>query len=558
MTEIRRPRWLKWLPIALGAIVLASVLVPLAAFYRYRSKAREKAIEALEERFDQVRLEDLQLKLLPGPLVFPRIAAFGRDLSISLPERGEDVPPFLSTSEFEVEMSLLGLLRDPIRIERLRLEGLEIQIPPKREGDSKGPRTAPETPFLVEDLVADGAVLRILPKNPEKTPLQYDMHELRVQSAGLGEPMRFDTTLENAKPPGQIQSEGYFGPLELYDAGASPVSGEYIFERADLSVFGGIAGTLYSEGRYAGVLERIEVDGFTRTPDFQLESAGNPVDLRTDFHAIVDGTNGDTLLQPVDALLGSSGFQARGGVAQQPGTKGKTVCVDAEGDQGRIEDFLRLAMKSEEPFMVGEIRFRSIVLIPPGDVDVAQKLFLDGEFMIDSASFPEPKVQNKIEELSEAAQGKNSEEEAVSALRDERVFSDMRGSFRLENGAMYLSYLSFRVPGADVWLEGTYGLLDQQIDLRGELRLDANVSELTSGVKSFFLKLVDPLFERKDAGAVIPIRIGGAPDKPSFGVELGRVFSREEVARPNAAAAEGGQWTKNIPTCSGIFEAQAE
>ena len=86
--------------------------------------------------------------------------------------------------------------------------------------------------------------------------------------------MRFDATLQNAKPPGEIQTKGEFGPLVLFDAGATPVSGDYVFADADLSVFKGIGGTLYSEGRFDGVLERIDVKGLTRTPDFQLTSAG--------------------------------------------------------------------------------------------------------------------------------------------------------------------------------------------------------------------------------------------------------------------------------------------
>jgi hypothetical protein len=43
------------------------------------------------------------------------------------------------------------------------------------------------------------------------------------------------------------------------------------------------------------------------------------------------------------------------------------------------------------------------------------------------------------------------------------------------------------------------------MDFRGELRLDAKLSETTSGIKSFLLKLVDPLFEKDDAGAVVPV-----------------------------------------------------
>lgn len=537
---------------ALVIIVLALMLLPRIWLHRLRPVARDKVIELLEERFDDVRLERLDIRLAPGLLLFPRLTAVGDGLSISLPDRAEEgVPPFITMKEFEVEVGLFGVLRDPIRVKSLRMDELAIQIPPKEDDGPKG-KSEPPPHFVVEDLVADGAILRIIPRNPEKDPLQFDLHQLRVRSAGLGEPMEFDAILQNAKPPGEIQTEGTFGPLRLFDAGASPVSGEYVFAKADLSVFNGIGGTLYSEGSFDGVLERIEASGFTETPDFQLKSAGNPVALRTDYKAVIDGTNGDTLLQPVEALLAGSRFRTEGGVAKRPGADGKTVCLDAEGTGDRIEDFLRLAMKNEPPVMRGEVRFRSLILIPPGKVDVVEKLVLDGEFVIESAEFPETKVQDKVDKLSQTGKGENGDD-AVSALQEERVASDMRGSFRLEGGVMSLSYLSFTVPGAEVRLKGTYGLVNGQIDFQGELRTDAKVSEMTSGVKSFFLKLIDPLFAKKDTGAVIPIRIGGSPDSPSFGLDAGRVFSSDEMTSPANRPGEKGDWKKEIPSCSEIL-----
>jgi hypothetical protein len=455
--------------------------------------------------------------------------------------------------EFTVELGLLDLVSRPMRIRRLRLDELEIQIPPRRDAAEKrsNPESEPPPAFVVEDLVADGAVLRILRREPEDPPLEFRLYELRVLSAGIREPMRFEALLENATPPGKIRTKGSFGPLVLHEPGESAVSGEYVFADADLSVFGGIRGVLHAEGRFEGVLERIEVNGVTETPDFQLSSVGNPVRLATQFRAVVDGTNGNTFLTPVNAVLESSRFETEGGVSRvQSYEEGKTVCVDARGERGRIEDFLRLAMKSERPFMTGEVRFQSMVLIPPGDVDVVEKLVLDGEFAIESAHFPEPAVQKKVEDLSQAGSGAKSGEDALASLREERVLSDVRGAFELSKGVLELSALRFTVPGAAVTLRGTYELKTQRIDLHGELRMDAELSEATTGLKSFFLKLVDPLFERKGTGAVVPIRIAGSAEKPSFGVDLGRVVTRKEVTSPAPNAGERG---RSIRSCRDVF-----
>lgn len=563
-----RSRVVKAILAAIVFLLVLVLLIPLSVALVLKPMARQRVVDLLEKRFDRVELERLDIRLAPGRSLFPRIAATGGGLSVSIPNRPnrpdpEEAPPFITMNEFEVDVGLLGLMADPIRVRSLRLDELRIQIPPKRKGDAKkreSPSSKDEPPpvFVIEELMADGAVLRILRRDPKKEPLQFDLHELRVLSAGVSEPMRFEALLQNPKPPGKIETKGEFGPLVLHEPGESPVSGDYVFANADLSDFKGIGGILYSEGRFGGVLERIEVSGFTETPDFVLTSAGNPVSLKTEFEAIVDGTNGNTLLTPVAATLGGSRFRTEGGVTRLPGEKGKTVCVDAESeDDARIEDFLRLAMKAERPFMTGGVRFRSMILIPPGKVDVVEKLVLDGRFAIDSGLFPEAGVQDKVDKLSDAGTGKDEEpaQRPLRALREERVFSDIRGAFALSKGVMTLRSLSFTVPGAAVTLEGTYKLPTAEIDFNGELRLDSKLSDTTTGIKSFLLKLIDPLFKKDDAGAVIPIKISGKADKPAVGLDIGRVLKREEVTNPVVA---GDGLREPIRSCAEVLGMPAE
>ncbi len=549
---------LPWVGVAVALVIGAGLLIPIVAVSWLAPKAREMAVERLEERFDDVRLDSLELQPYSGWSILPTMSVVGEGLSIRLPRR-DDAPPFIQISKFTVDVSLSGLFRDPVRIRNLRMDGLVIQIPTgddDSDGDSDSDDSdddsdrKDEAPpaFVIEDLVADGTILRILPDNPDSEPLVYDLQELYVASAGLGEPMEYDAVLQNAKPPGRIVSTGRFGPLRLSDVGASEVSGDYTFERADLGDFGGIGGTLYSEGRFEGILSRLEVKGFTQTPDFLLSSAAHPISLETNYEAIVDGTNGDTFLTPVLGVLGESPIHTKGGVFNQPGTDGKTVCLDASGDHGRIQDFLYLAMGSEPPLMTGDIRFASLIMIPPGDEDVIDKLVLDGEFLIDAAHFSDASVQKKIEGLSETGRGLDDAEGAVEDLRKERVLSSMHGAFELEGAVMRLTSVSFVVPGASVSLSGTYDLAAKEIDFKGELRLDAKLSETTSGIKSFLLKIVDPIFSRDGSGAVIPIKISGTPDEPSFGADLGRVITRKQVTEP-MPDSERMRFRKTIPTC---------
>jgi hypothetical protein len=172
---------------------------------------------------------------------------------------------------------------------------------------------------------------------------------------------------------------------------------------------------------------------------------------------------------------------------------------------------LLLAMKGKPP-MRGAVHFHTKLVIPPGDVDVAEKTSLDGAFTMDSAHFSELNVQEKVNELSHRGEGKPEESD------QDTVASDFKGAFKVNKGVITLSGLSFVVPGVSVDLSGTYGLLNNEMDFRGTARLVAKISQTTTGWKSVLLKAVDPIFKRKNVGAEIPLRIRGTPDKPLFGL----------------------------------------
>jgi hypothetical protein len=189
-----------------------------------------------------------------------------------------------------------------------------------------------------------------------------------------------------------------------------------------------------------------------------------------------------------------------------------------------VEDFIKLAVESEAALLTGDITFKSKIVIPPGEVNVLEKIYLEGDFNIKGARFPDPGIQEKVNALSRTGKGSSPEEDPSY------VEADLKGRFVFQDAEMDFGSLSFAVPGAEVALVGNYRIPDENLDFQGELLLDAKISETQSGFKSFLLKIVDPLFSRKGYGAVIPIRISGSPKQPVFGVEKGRIFSRKTVA----------------------------
>ena len=68
------------------------------------------------------------------------------------------------------------------------------------------------------------------------------------------------------------------------------------------------------------MLDRIEVQGLTDTPSFTVTSSSHQAQLRTQFHAVVNGENGDTFLEKVAATFWKTTVWADGSVAGKPGT----------------------------------------------------------------------------------------------------------------------------------------------------------------------------------------------------------------------------------------------
>ena len=217
--------------------------------------------------------------------------------------------------------------------------------------------------------------------------------------------MPFSASLANAVPPGAIETSGLFGPWRSKEPGQTPLEGKFTFERADLGVFKGISGILSASGTFGGTLERIEVHGVTDTPDFTVTAGGHPMPLHATYHAIVDGTNGNTLLEKVDASFLNTSLTAKGGVVKKPGVDGRTVELDVVMDDARLEDVLLMAVKAPTPPLAGALKLTCKFELPPGDRDVVEKLQLDGVFTITMASFASPEVQTKINELSRRTQG---------------------------------------------------------------------------------------------------------------------------------------------------------
>jgi hypothetical protein len=508
--EVNRPR--RW-PYILGAIILA-LLVAGAFVYRRAEDlddwARDWVVRALSERFaSRVELEGIHVT------AFPEMSVTGTNLAIHYHNRS-DVPPLIHIEQFTFHLGFMGILRVPRHIRGVHIDNMTISVPP-RGTDPGAPAPPPSTkikkplpPIVIDQVVCDETTLLILPKQPGKEPLDFDIHDLLLKSVGAGKPFSFRGNLTNAKPVGEIKTKGDFGPWQIDDPGSTPVDGSYTFTDAKLDPFPGIAGTLSSTGKYSGVLGRLEVEGVTDTPAFSLDPVGRPVPLHTEFSATVDGTNGDTYLHPVRATLIRSQITANGSVVRVPEKQGHLIVLDVLAPKARLEDLLQLATKSTKPMMSGLVNLKTKMVLPPGKVKVLDKLTLDGEFNVTDARFASSDVRDKLASFSRHAQGQPDNPDAGSAI------SDLRGKFKLKNGVITFETLTFSVPGAVIQLAGTYKIRGEDLDFTGELRMDAKLSQLVGGKKGVLLKAIDPFFSKRGVGTLIPIGISGTRDSPAL------------------------------------------
>jgi hypothetical protein len=487
------------------------------AVKRAEPRLRQEVVRALEARMDAaVTLETLTVRMWPRPMIA------GGGLTIRHRQR-TDLPPLIVIREFSGDASWSGIFSASLNA--VMLDGLEITIPPRRRQDM--PDLVPgqnvgddgerdRSRFGIANLTATNARLTILPGNPEKDPRVFDIHSLQIDNLTLQTPSRFVASITNPIPVGRIETSGSFGPWNGEEPGDTPLDGQFQFD-ADLGTIKGIAGALHANGAFEGILDRLAVKGTTETPDFsipKLKAASVP--LATTFQAVVDGTNGDVQLEQVDVRLGDSPLIAKGFIVGTKGVKGKRVLLDVTATRARIEDMLRLTVRTTPPMMRGALALTTSFDLPQGDADVIDKLRLGGTVTITNAHFASDAVQGKVDALSRRSSGRPQDQ----SVRN--VPSTVKARFTLADGVLTLQNVNYDVNGAAIALHGRYELEPGQLNLEGTVRLHATVSETQTGMRHFLLKPFDAMFRKGGAGTRLAITITGSVESPKVGIDLRR------------------------------------
>jgi hypothetical protein len=485
----------------------------LAAKWPYTKQAM---IERLE-RTSSARVEIGDFRRIYFP--YPGCVAADVTFRVNLPDGKPAAQPVITIRRLKIESTLAGMLSKPGRIKKMIADGVRIHVP--AEGVNLHSRAGAErVGMVIEELKAKDAVLEIVNSQGEQKPLVFPIHQVTFHNVNANNTIPFEVSLHLPLPPGEVESYGWIGPWdENKPMRNTPVSGSYVLKSADLNYFSSLGGLVSSKGNFSGDLSRLAVTGNAESADFEVKESEHKFRVSTKFQGVVDLKTGDVTLPSLLANLGNTKMTAQATIAGNP----KTVSLDVTEGHGKVEDLILLFSNTQQSPIVGPIVFHAKAVLPPEERPFKERVRLSGDYKIDPAQFTAPSTQDNVDKLSERAQGEKDKKDHGpddDGKGFERVLTNLTGKVTLKNGTAVLPRTTFSVPGAQGEMAGTYSLLNKKVDFHGKMLMRATVSQATTGVKSFFLKVVDPFYKKKNAGADVPIAMTGTYGHVHFGAGL--------------------------------------
>lgn len=423
---------------------------------------------------------------------------------ITVRRKGSEGPPLITIVRLTIIGSALGIYRKHVSL--MKAEGL--QVTPGGEG---WPASVNKSNVVIDRLVANDAVLQVF-YDDHNQPLNFKVHHFTLENIGDGA-MPFQVELSNPVPPGEISASGKLGPWNREHREQTPISGSYSFRHADLSAIHGIGGLLSSDGKFQGTIRQLQVQGTTNTPQFEVVRTGHRFPLKTEFDAEVNATNGDVILQHVEAKLVNTNLTAQGSIVPNPQGR-RTATLDFVAQDGRIQDILFPFVRGPRAPLNGVTSCRGRVILPGGKEPFLRKVILQADFGIEDAHLTNPVKQRDLNKASESARGNPGDDDPAN------VVSDLKGHVELKDGVARFSKFSFQVPGALASMQGTFNVVDEHINLHGVVRLQAKISQTTSGVKGFLLKAISPFLKTDKPQEPLPVAVTGTFDHPQYSVSL--------------------------------------
>ncbi len=497
----RVPWWVVALVAALGAGIGGGALW---LHHKLVSAVRNELLPQWSRDYDSaVTLDRLSVWVLPS------IRITGDGLTFRL-HGHESEPPLLHARRITATAGILQILGKPYHLRLLDIRGLELNVPHNRAKRAPRNETA-RSKFFIDEIRADGGILRKLPAETGAQPLEFQFPRVKLRTSGVNSEVRFDTEVRVPKPPGLVRAQGSVGPWDALRIPEMKAEGHFHFSDVDLSVFHPVLGTLDATGDFNGTLKQLNVTGRAVVPAFETRNAKRPLEFHADYRATVDATNGDTRVEGIEAEFLHSKLVAHGDIR---GRKEKIIQLDAEMPRGRLEDVLLFILKDPKPPFTGSASFHWQFTAPLTSKDTVREMRIDGPASLEDVRPSKERTREKLDALSAKGQGEPQAAGSISAR------TNVHGQIDVREGVAHLAGVSLRTPGVVVLLHGTYQLRSEQLNLSGTARLEAKLSQTTTGFKSALLKIVDPFFKKKKAGAAVPVRVTGTARDPNVRTDI--------------------------------------
>lgn len=430
------------------------------------------------------------------------------------------VQPLITIQKLTIVGSYHGLLTR--HVSTIRVEGLHIFI--AREPGSNGyvpvNLGSSNSGITIGQMIADGAQVEFASTRQRPQPMIFSVPKLMLHDIADHKPLAYRALVEIPQPPATVEVVGEFGPWRAGQGGRSRMSGAYTVKNLDLGSIYGIQGMMTASGSFDGTLEQVKVQGTADVPRFIVEQSGHPQHVETRYVATVNGLDGDVNVNAGWGHFGNTTVVGAGTVAGEG--LNKTATLEFASNQARIEDLLWMLVSDRQPAMTGALVFRGKATIPPGLQGFLKKVKVQGDFGVSDGQYPNPQTQRDIDVLSAQARGKaakveRADNEYGGTYDPGRVLSHLKGHVMASDGVAHLSDVSFDVPGASAWVHGTYNLESFRINLSGHMHMQASLSQATTGVKSFLMKVIKPfLHKSKRNESVVAITVGGTWDTPTY------------------------------------------
>ena len=491
--------------VVVGAIIFAVAAYFINAHWPFRYRVVKPLME--DVLASQVAVTNYHRTYFPHPgFVATGLTLHRKSASAATPPLGS-----AETVVVEGRWSDLLMLRQQVRLVDITSlhvvlpapgsRALHEDFPPGSASDFTGPDT------LIEQLKLHDAVLDVMRANGKR--YSFPIADLEVRDFQKGRANTFAVDMQNAKPRGRIQARGDFGPFNAKYLAATPVSGTFTFSSVKLPDIGDISGTLSSTGRFTGALGSLETSATSKTPDFAVDG-GKPTPVSGDIQCNVNGVTGEVVIHTVTVRSGETTVTARGAIQGSP----KTTNLDFVLENGRAQDAMRPFMQRTVP-ITGRVRLRGHAYVAPVQQGVGflQRLKVDGVFAVPAERITNRDTEKSLTEFSQRAQTKKPDQRGDDppSATDSDALSSLEGPVSIRDGIAASQHLTFVVAGARAELQGTFNFHNQNVHLLGNMAMQSDISHATTGFKSFLLKPLAPFLRKKDAGAVVPIAVTGAP-----------------------------------------------